>query len=263
MVSGLALAFLNVWDSMLTFLFYSWPFILLIIIFIQRIRWRKHPIEAIIIEKRGENLIKTNDRVGKFYDKYSDMTSYRLQKSGDSIPVYNFDWILHNVTLPTNILERYINIVRGNSGTVFLFRYGSKQYKPINIKENGGKVQLTPVKDNKGEVVYSYQYMQFDPRNLMGALEFEVIDWDNMNFMVQEQRASILRRQKKGEFWKQTLIPLAIIGASVVVAIFILKFSMDAGRELRGASASAPTQQPGVSGSKVGGVISDVVSPGQ
>ena len=34
-----------------------------IIIFINKMTWKKYPIEAVIIEKRGENLIKTNDKV--------------------------------------------------------------------------------------------------------------------------------------------------------------------------------------------------------
>jgi len=261
--AGIAAGFLGAWNSLFTFLFYSWPFILVIGLFVLRSRWSKYPLEAVIIEKRGENLVKTNDRVGRFFDKHAEMSFYRLKQSKDMIPIYNYDWILHNVAVPTNFLERFINLLRGNSGTLFLFRYGSKQYKPINLSP--GKTQnrkFVEVKNDKGEPVFSYQYVHFDPRNMMGALDFEVIDWDNMNFMVQEQRASIIRRQKKGDYWKQTLIPLVIIGSAVLVAIFILKFSMDAGRDLRGGATQSVAGTP-ADGSKIGGAISNVFNPGE
>ena len=266
MSGGLAVGFLQFWNTMWTILFYSWPFVLLVIIFINKMTWKKYPIEAVIIEKRGENLIKTNDRVGKRFDRFSDLTFYKLKKSGDTIPVYNFDWILHNVSVPTNLLERYINLVQGNTGTIFLFRYGSKQYKPINLKQgNGISKKLVQVNGKKGEPIYSYQYIQFDPRTTMGTLDFDVIDWDNINFMVQEQRTSMIRRQKKGEFLKSLVIPAMIIGGAVLVSIFILKFSMDAGRDLRGAAAAVPQQSNDdiMGGSKVGGALSNIITPGE
>lgn len=226
-------------------------------IFIQKKLWSKYPIEAIIFEKRGENLVKTNDRVGKVNDKYSDMTYYRLKKSGDTIPVYNFDWVLHNAAAPMNILEKYVNILQGNSGTIFLFRYGSKQYKPINMKPGETKKKFVEVLGNDGKPNYVNQYVQFDPRKELGLLEFEVIDWDNMNFMVQEQRASIIRRQKKGEFWKQTLLPLAALAAVALVSIFMLKFSADAGANLAG-TPPAPAEP-----SIIGGAIDNAIQPGE
>jgi|TARA_Y100000034_G_scaffold105834_1_gene133485 hypothetical protein len=256
--AGLGSSFSRYWNILLTVLTYGWPFILLIIMFIQKSRWSKFPIEAIIFEKRGENLVKTNDRVGKVEDRYSDMTYYRLKKSGDTIPVYNFDWVLHNVASPTNLMERYINLLQGNSGTIFLFRYGSKQYKPINMTPGQTKTKkLVEVLGSDGKPVYNYQYIQFDPRKELGLLEFEVIDWDNMNFMVQEQRATIVRRQKKGEFWKQTLLPLAALAAVALVSVFMLKFSYDAGSNLQGGGP------PPDGGSIVGGAIDNVITPGE
>ena len=79
-----------------------------------------------------------------------------------------------------------------------------------------------------------------------------------MNFMVQEQRSSIVRRAKRGEFWAKTLIPIVIIGACVVIGIFILKFSADAGANLN-IAGPAPSAEPG--GSKVMGGITDVFTP--
>lgn len=262
--SGIASGFVDFVSAFGTFLFYSWPFLLLFIMFVNKMMWKRYPLEAIILEKKGENLVKTNDRVGKFFDGGADMTFYRLSKCKDTIPVYNYDWVLHNVYVPQTFLERYVNLLRGNSGTIFLFKYGSKQYKPINaIADNNAKKKFVRVDNEKGEPIYSYQYVQFDPRKVVGILDFEVIDWDNMNFMVQEQRASIVRRAKKGEYLKQILVPLAIIGASVLVSIFILKFSLDAGHSLRGGASQEAASGTALEESKVGGAISGFVAPGQ
>ena len=248
--------------EILTFLLYSSPFIILILLFGARIIWRKHPLEAVILEKRGENLIKTNDRVGRFFDKYADMHYYKFKKTKDTIPIYNYDWVLHNVSVPANILEKLINMLQGNVGTLFLFKYGSKQYKPINVKEQGKtKKKFVLITDDKDNPVYAYQYVQFDPRKQVGVLDFEIIDWDNMNFTMQEIRASMVRRAKKGEFMKQIMIPLAIIGAAVLVSIIILKFSFDAGKQVRGGITSSSPPEDG--GSKIGSAIGNVVNPAQ
>jgi len=243
-----------------TFLYTS-PLILLGGLWLLRARYRKFPLEAIIFEKRGENLVKTNDRVGKKVDKYTNMTFYQLQKSRDTIPVYNFDWILHNVVVSTTIFEKILNLIRLNTGTIFLFRYGSKQYKPININQDPAKkMKLVQSKNKEGEPIFTWAYMGIDPRSPVGALDFDVVDWDNINFMVQEQRASILRRTKRGEWLKTVMLPLAFLAASIVVCIFILKFSADTGADLRGGGGAEPAT--GGSGSKVGGVIQDAITPG-
>jgi hypothetical protein len=212
---------------------YGWPFMILIWLFFLKTMYKKWPIDVVIIEKRGSNLIKTNDRCGRWYDDASGVTCYRLQKCKDTIPVYNYDWVLHNVSISTTLFDRFVNLLRGNIGTIFLFRYGSKQYKPINIVErDDNKIVYQEVKNDKGEPVWIQVYQQFDPRDKLGALDFEVVDWDNMNFMVQEQRAAILRRQAAKELWKQIIIPAIIIGGAVVVSIFLLYFSNAKGTEL-------------------------------
>ncbi len=209
-------------------LLYGWPFMLLIWIFILKAMWKDWPVDAVIIEKRGENLIKTNDRAGKYVDPYTGITGYRLKKSKDTIPVVNYDWVMHNVAVPTTIFERFVNLIRPNIGTLFFFRYGSKQYKPIKLNQNGEmKEMFQEVKDKSGNPIYIKIYEQFDPRHKLGSLEFEVVDWDNMNFMVQEQRASMVRRQKKGEFVKGILIPLGLAVVSALVCIIMIKFSFD------------------------------------
>jgi hypothetical protein len=214
---------------------------ILIWLFILKFLWKKWQIEAIILEKRGDNLIKTNDRCGRYKDDAMGIVGYRLQKSKDTIPIYNYDWVLHNVAVPTTIFERFVNLLRGNIGTIFLFRYGSKQYKPIDIRMKKADWKYKEVKDENGESTYIQVYQQFDPRDKLGALNFEVVDWDNMNFMVQEQRAAILRRQKQSELWKQIIIPAIIIGGTIVVCIFMLYFSNAKGTELMNAAPARAT----------------------
>jgi hypothetical protein len=223
-------------------LLYGWPFILLLFIFILKIKWKNWPVDVVIIEKRGNNLIKTNDRAGRFIDSYTGLICYKLQKAKDTIPVINYDWVMHNVIKNTTIFDRFVNLLRGNIGTLFLFRYGSKQYKPIYIKSNQGrKLIWKEIKNPDGSSRLMQIYEQFDPRHYIGALDFEVIDWDNINFMVQEQRASILRRQKKGEFWKQILMPIALMVIAGLVCIIMIKFSFDYAMAM---SKSAPAEQP-------------------
>lgn len=249
--------------SLYKILFYGWPFLFLFMILIWKRRWRRFPLEAVIIEKRGDNLIKTNDRVGRFDDVGGGTSFYRLQKSNDTIPIYNYDWIMHNRIMNTNFLERFINLIRGSMGTIFLFRYGSKQYKPVNINVNGTKkVKLIPIKDKRGKKIYSYQYSAFDPRWVLGALTFEVVDWDNINFMIQEQRASVLRRQKKFEKWEKFFIPALIIAGALLTGIFILKFSADAGADLRGGGTITGGGEDG-GGSRVMGAITGAFTPGE
>jgi hypothetical protein len=235
-------------DSIQMILLYGWPFILLIIIFALKIKWRNWPLEAIIIERRGNNLIKTNDRIGKYLDPYTKIVGYKLQKAMDIIPIVNFDWIIHNVAVHTTLFERFINLLRGNVGTIFLFKYGTKQYKPIWIKFNQTrKLIYKEIKSPQGNPILITIYEQFDPRKHLGALEFEVIDWDNMNFMVQEQRSSFERRQKKSSFMKEIVIPITIMVVCAMVCIIMIKFSYDYAMAMRGsAPASAPAKQPNI-----------------
>ncbi len=223
---------------------YGWPFMLLVWIFILKMRWKNWPVDVVIIEKRGENLIKTNDRAGKYVDPYTGITGYRLQKAKDTIPVINYDWVMHNVAIPTTLFEKFVNIIRPNIGTLFFFRYGSKQYKPVKINQHGKlREMFQEIKDKKGNSIYIKIYEQFDPRHKLGSLEFEVVDWDNMNFMVQEQRASMERRRKKGEFVKGILIPLGLAVVSALVCIIMIKFSYDYAIAMKDSTPSVKTPQ--------------------
>lgn len=242
MASGLE-SVMDIFQTIKFILVWFWWAILLVWVGFLKFKWKNWPIEAVIIEKRGENLIKTNDRCGRYKDPYTGMTGYKLMKSKDSVPVVDFNIVLHNNAIHTNMLERFVNLIRGNSGTIFLFRYGSKQYKPIRINQTG-KVHLEEVKDKDGNPVMINMYKPLDPRNVLGVLDFEVVDWDNMNQMVQEWKATIERRQKSKEFWKQIVIPAIIIGATVIFSIVMIKFGYDFAMNLKGSSAPAPADKP-------------------
>ena len=64
-------------------------------------------------------------------------------------------------------------------------------------------------------------------------LDFEVVDWDNMNFITAEQRITMERRRKRSDFWKQIAIPAIIIGATVIFCIVMMKFGMDYSESLK------------------------------
>ena len=220
---------------------YGWPLFILIALGVSWQLGKKWPLEAIILEKRGNNLIKTNDRMCRKADQ--GFTHYRLMKSKDDIPIVNYDWVLLNVQKPTSIWEKIAQLIRGTQGTVFLFRYGSKQYKPIKITINGEvKEDLELVKDKNGNPVMINVYRPVDLRNIIGELNFEVVDWDNMNFIVQEWRIADERRKTAGDFWKSVLLPLGIILLCAIVCIFMIKFSYDYAINM--GNKGSPTPQP-------------------
>lgn len=228
-------------------LIWFWWAIVLGWLFLLKFLYKKFPIECVIIEKRGNNLIKTNDRAGRYVDPYTQLTGYKLMKAKDTIPVIGYDWVLHNNYQATNIFDRLVKFLRPEMGTIFLFRYGSKQYKPLMIKDKteGMPIKYQEVKDEQGNSIWVNVYQQFDPRDKLGALDFEVVDWDNMNFMVQEQRASIERRKKKSEFWLSIAIPAIIIAGAVIFSIVMIKYGYDYGVSMKsGVSTAAPADKP-------------------
>lgn len=256
-------AIMQMFNILMLIVKWGWWVFVIIAMFVAKKRWSAFPVDVIVIEKRGENLIKTNERAGRKYNKETGVSYYQLQKSKETMPVYNFEWMMHNVSKSTNLLEKLINILRPNIGTVFLFKYGSKQYKPINVKDKNNTeniLKLKELKNKDGTSLYKYEYNQFDPRWVLDILDFEVIDWDNMNFMVQEQRASIMRRASGLDWMKQLAVPAMIIAGAVIASLFIMKFSADTGAALRAASAQAAT--PEESGSVIGGAINGALTPG-
>ncbi|MFW6174115.1 MAG: hypothetical protein ACOC5T_10270 [Elusimicrobiota bacterium] len=222
---------------------YGWPFMILMFVIIAKVRGKNWPVEAVIIEKRGKNLIKTKDRAGKYKDKFTGLVGYKMKKSGDKIPVVDYEWVMHNTDPPTGLLDRISKFFMPTIGTIFLYRYGSMQYKPIkpNYNENA-KTEWEMIKDSEGKPIAIQKYQQFDPRGYLEAVELEVQDWDNINFMVQEMRSSEERRKKKDHWLKAVLVPLGIIAAAAIVSIVMMKFALDYSQTLK--SSGALNTQP-------------------
>lgn len=221
---------------------YGWWVAILLWIVILKMIYKNYPIEAVIIEVRGDNHVKTNDRVGKYVDKLTGLIGYKFMKSKDTIPVVDFEWLMHNDKQDLGLFDKINSKLWGNAGTAFFYKYGSRQYKPVKIGEDTKtKVDWEEVKDEKGNPILVSIIKPIDPRDKMAGLNFEVVDWDNMNFMVQEQRASMERRKKASEIWKQIVIPALIIGGAVVVSIVMIKFGYDYAVDMKNTNLQ-PTQ---------------------
>jgi hypothetical protein len=234
-----------IFDTIWMIIKYGWWLVVLLGVFYVKMRNKNYPIEAIIVEKRGNNLIKTNDRVGKYVDKYSGLISYKFMKTKDTIPVVDFEWIMSNNRQDLGLMDKLSNKLWGNAGTAFFFKYGSRQYKPIKTTVGEDtKIEWEEVKDKDGNTIKVSIIKPIDPRDKMAGLNFEVVDWDNMNFMVQEQRASIERRKKKSEFWKQILLPAMLIGGAVVVSIVMIKFGYDFAIDTKNTNQQVPKADP-------------------
>lgn len=218
--------------------YFSWWVIPILGIVIAKVRWSRWPIEAIIVERRGDNLILTNDRIGKREDPASGHTTYRLLKMKDVIDVLPFDTILHKAHKNTNLLETIVSKLRPTIGCVHLLKYGSKQYKPIKISasdkgllaqdENGNFIPVKEMLDSNGNAIYHENLIPFDIRNYLGVIDFQVIDWDDVNTTLNEIENSRLRRIAKWDSWAKFLLPVAIIGVAGVIAIIVIYLTYDA-----------------------------------
>lgn len=245
----------------LFFLTTGWWLIPIIIIFVYKKRLGKYPVECIIYEKRGENLVHTNDMAGRFEDP---VTEYKLKKSKDTIPIPNYDWILQNTTKPTNLFEKFSAILTGKIGTITLFKYGSKQYKPVDVKV-GDKVvrKFKEVKGKNGETIWITVYEPINVKKEMSRLDFDVIDWDDINHMTQELRAITMRRSPIKGFLEKwgPMIGLGVVAMVIIVTTYLgYQFMRDAGnvyiQATQGGNAP-PTQTTPASGNPLG------IIPGQ
>jgi hypothetical protein len=244
-MAGVETAFGTI-DTIWLIVKYFWWVAIVIWAAVVKIRNNKYPIEAVIIEKRGNNHIKTNDRVGKYVDKYTGMIGYKFMKTKDTIPVVDFDWIMYNNKQDMGITDKVYNKLMSNAGTAFFYKYGSKQYKPVKVNgDPNGTIEWQEITDDKGNPIKVSIIQPIDPRDKLAGLNFEVVDWDNMNFMTQEQRASIERRKKSSEFWKQVLIPAMLIGGAVVVVVIMMKFGYDFAMDMKNSNnVQQPTADP-------------------
>lgn len=228
-------------DTVILIFKWGWWLLILIAILVMKRIHSPFPIEAIIYEKRGNAIIKTNDYAGKFIDPYTQLIGYKFQKTGDTTPIPDFNHILHNARNNHSLFDTIMNKLRGNAGSITFYKYGSRQYKPVNVEQQGAEPAWEEIKDKNGQPIVTMKYIAQDTNKQFEGLDFQVVDWDNMNFMIQEQRASMERRKKKSEFWKQILIPVMIIGAAVVISIVMIKYGYDAMNSLN--SRVAPIQQ--------------------
>lgn len=255
-------------DIVWTIVLWTWWIFFIGGLFLMKKKYEAYPVDVVIIEKRGGNLVKTNERAGRKVDKETQTSYYQLKKCGETIPIFNFEWMLHNADKPMSIFEKIVNFLRPTIGTVFLLKYGSKQYKPLNVlsrDDTENKLKLKELKNVDGTSIFKYDYAQFDPRWVLDVLDFEVVDWDNMNFMVQEQRASIMRRAGGYDWMKQLAVPAMLIAGTVIVALFILKFSAEAGATLKTGAGQTPaptTEEALADSGMIGGAISGAMAPG-
>ena len=138
---------IQAFDIIKTIFIWSWWLFIIGGLFLARKSYERHPVDVIIIEKRGNNLVKTNERAGRKFNKDTQVSFYQLKKCKDTMPVYNFEWMLHNADKPMSIWEKIVNFLRPTIGTVFLLKYGSKQYKPINVGLNKSTENLLKLKE--------------------------------------------------------------------------------------------------------------------
>lgn len=218
----------NLLMQILGIIFVASPIWLIGGLWLYKKRLGRYPIEAIILERREDNLVAFNDVVGKRIDRHTGLTYSHLKASKDTIPVINYEWLVHRKLKATNLLEKIVNFLRPYEGTIFLYKYGSKQYKPINMKSPNGKIvrEFKAIKDKDGNPIFVEIFNQINPHKKLANIDFEVIDWDNINFMIQEQRATDERRRAKKNWLAQYAVPLAMIGASAVILIIAMYFSV-------------------------------------
>lgn len=209
---------------------FSWWVIPLLLLFFYRKKQSKYPIEVVVFEKRGENLVYNHDCAGRFADP---INCYRLKKSKDTIPIPQYDWVLQYMAQPRNFIEKLNNFMAGKIGTIVLFKYGSKQYKPIDVRIGSKTIRkFKEVKDKHGNSVWITVYEPINVKREMSRLDFEVIDWDDINHMIQEIRATISRRSPAAKFMEKygALVGLGLVAAVFIIAIYYAhKLLIDAG----------------------------------
>ncbi len=228
--------FSSLLDWTIVVAFIAVPLIFVVFIFTYKRRMSKYPLDVVIYELRENNLVKTNDRAGRFF--LDGIHQYKLKKAKDALPIPAYEWINHCSMVSTNIFDKIASWFQPTIGSLILYRYGSKQYKPVKIKENGVTKYVFKKLTNGN---YIKDYKPVDPKKEFQPLKFEVIDWDNMNFMVQEQRATFIRRQRIKEKWEK-LVPFMVMGLIVFAFILSLYFST----ELIKFGASGVNNQPTV-----------------
>ena len=224
-MSELTQIFSDIFDYLWIFTIYvAWWLFPIIAAFWYKKKLTQYPIEAVIYEVRGENLVHQRDVCGRF--EYP-VTCYRLKNNKDTIPIPQYDWILNNISKPTNLFDKIAMLLCGKAGTITLLKYGSKQYKPIDVNMvDGMKRKFKEVKDKKGNPVWVTIYEPINVKESISKLDFEVIDWDDINHMTQEIRAIIQRRSPVKSFLEK-YGPAIAFAAICFMFIFALYYSYE------------------------------------
>jgi len=256
----------QVFSALSGFFFMVLPLLLVASLLYYKKKLKLYPIAAIIIERRDNNLIMRTDRIGRVRE--FGIWKYRFRKAKETIPNPDYNWIVNGTYTPTNFFEKIAFKFDTPVGFAYFYKYGSQQYKPVKIKlrDKEGKITgnfktaFKPIRDAHGNKVFIKQIVQINPFEKMSVPDFEIVDWDNMNFIVQEHENTEARRKKKDDFYKRILIPALIIGAAVVVLIVAMYFSVQLvqfGASHMSGAASATAKEPikGVNVPVIGGLM--------
>jgi hypothetical protein len=183
----------------LFFKYFGWWVLPLIFLFVYKKMLSKYPISVTIYEKRGNALAESNDVAGRFNDP---INCYKLKLNKDTIPIPEYDWVIQCMDRPTNLFEKIGYMLSGRIGHITLFKYASKQYKPIKVSATGEIEEnlFEQVLDKNGKPVYINVYKPINVSSSLSNVDFEVIDWDDVNHMTQELRAIATRRVKAMDF---------------------------------------------------------------
>lgn len=221
----------NFFSAFASFFLLILPIILVVALFAYKKRLKLFPIAAIVIERRDNNLVIKTDRIGRVNE--AGIWKYKFRKSKETIPNPDYNQIVNGTYTPSNLFEKIAFMLDAPIGFAFFYKYGSQQYKPVRIrlKDAEGnqteqfKTVFKPTRDEYGNKVYVKQTVQISPFSKMVIPEFDIIDWDNMNFIVQEHENTDNRRKKKEDFMKKILIPAMIIGVAAVIFIVAMYFA--------------------------------------
>lgn len=137
---------------------------------------KKYPIQAIILERRGSAHKIKYDKLGKFANK-EKFTFYKLKKGKATMPPMSFELIEQQA---------------GSAGVVFLYQYGTDQYKVI------------------------------DTRGLSTDQAIKLIDYDDWNWKTVEYRNTNDKRQSTKDWMDKWLpvISLALVGFIVLITLY-------------------------------------------
>jgi len=155
------------------------------------LRHKKYPLRCVIWEKRGDDILTDiSEKIGRVIE--DGLEKYKLKKRKDTLPPVCYDYIAKSL---------------GGSGCVHLFKYGPKQYKPVDV------------------------------RGMLSGKNFEIIDVDDWNFKVIENRATMERRKAMKKFL-ETYLPVIVIIVCGIIFVVVAAMSYGAMKDMIAQSAA-------------------------